>query len=57
MFLLFAGDQYYPSGGWGDFVAAFPTLNDAETAAATLRQRQWMHIVDTATLDIVWEKE
>jgi hypothetical protein len=30
MFLLFAGDAYYPSGGWGDFIQAFETLEGAK---------------------------
>ena len=29
MFALFAGDRYYPSGGWGDYVATFASLDDA----------------------------
>ncbi len=29
-FLLFAGKNYYPSGGWRDFIDSFDTKEDAE---------------------------
>lgn len=29
LFFIFAGRQYYPSGGIGDLVETFPTLADA----------------------------
>lgn len=28
-YLLFMYDQYYPSGGWGDFKGSFDTLEEA----------------------------
>lgn len=28
-FLLFAGESFYPSGGWHDFIADFDSLNEA----------------------------
>ena len=27
-YLAFAGDDYYPTGGWGDFVAASDDLDE-----------------------------
>ena len=32
-YLLFAGDQYYPSGGWNDFKNSFHSLKEATEAA------------------------
>lgn len=34
-YLLFYGDNYYPSGGWGDFQGDFDSLDDAVEAAET----------------------
>jgi len=44
-FLLFAGETYYPSGGWGDFKSSHHSREDAERAAEEL-QEDWYHIVD-----------
>ena len=44
-FLLFAGDTYYPSGGWRDLEGNFETLEQAEAAAEEL-DPDWWHIVD-----------
>ena len=49
-FLLFAGEDYYPWGGWRDFVGSFDT---AEEAMAVINQPvhgetvEWGHIVDS----------
>ena len=32
MFALFAGDRYYPGGGWNDYVGTYPSLDDAYAA-------------------------
>jgi hypothetical protein len=53
-YLLFAHDQYYPCGGWGDFKSSFDSL---EEAFAYGRQKDinghkrydWCHVVDTET--------
>lgn len=47
-FLLFAGDTYYPSGGWNDLEGNFETLERAEAAAEEL-DPDWWHIVDLET--------
>ncbi len=44
MYLVFAGDHYYPAGGWRDFEGAFPSLEDAEEHAKDLKC-DWWHIV------------
>jgi hypothetical protein len=30
-YLVFAGDDYYPAGGWGDFQGSFDSAVDIET--------------------------
>ena len=51
-FLLFMGDQYYPSKAWNDFVGDFDTLEDAlkETEESS---KDWYQIVDIETGQIV----
>jgi hypothetical protein len=43
MFLLFAGQTWYPKGGWHDYVGIFPTLETALEAAAN-SECDWWHI-------------
>lgn len=50
-FLLFAGNVYYPNGGWGDFVASFDSLQEAKDAAP--RDTDWFQVVDTALSQVV----
>lgn len=50
--LLFAGDNYYPIGGWDDFQADFDTKEEAFDKAAEsviARACDWAHIVDSQT--------
>ena len=44
-YLLFAGDDYYPKGGWRDFQDGFNTLEDALKGAANAK-KDWWHVVD-----------
>ena len=34
--LLFAGQDYYPGGGWCDYVASFPTVDEAKAHISAL---------------------
>lgn len=43
-YLLFAGDHYYPSGGWHDFVDSFSSEDAAVKHAASLGN-DWWHVV------------
>jgi hypothetical protein len=67
-FLLFAGDSYYPSGGWGDFQGAFATREEAVAEGErriNLRSgwqqldgphedaRDWYNVADALTLEQV----
>lgn len=63
-FLVFAGDGYYPGGGWGDFVACHETYDDARSAALTcaghgcngdIGVSDWSHVVDLNTMKIVFQ--
>jgi hypothetical protein len=51
-FLLFAGDTYYPLGGWGDYKGSFPTLEEALKAAAA-NSWDWFHVVDLLSGEVL----
>jgi hypothetical protein len=53
-YALFAGDQYYPSGGWEDFIGAYDSIEAARERAQRERY-EWFHIVDLASAQIVEE--
>ena len=64
MFALFAGDTYYPSGGWKDLVGVFSTVEAAKATVAKNHDQlvdmcgsgyDWYHIVDLTTSEIVVE--
>lgn len=42
---VFAGDNYYPSGGMGDFRASFDTKEEAKDFSKDLRW-EWIEIYD-----------
>jgi len=44
-FLLFAGDNYYPRGGWDDFRGSYDSLEEA--LAAPRHNDNWWHVVDS----------
>ena len=55
-YLLFGGDDYYPAGGWGDFLGDFDSVPDAVAAAASHPMKpQWAEVVDTETMATVTE--
>lgn len=61
-FLLFVGSEFYPLGGWEDYVGTFTTLEDAKEEAHKLAASgnyvyMWAHVVDTNTDRVVWEQE
>ena len=50
-YLIFQGDNYYPTGGWLDFVGSRETLDDAIIIAQTLQlprsvSLDWWFVVD-----------
>ena len=52
MYLLFAGSNYYPSGGWDDFVGSFHTHSEA-LREWEKNKRDWGQIVSTETETVV----
>ena len=57
-YLLFAGENYYPSGGASDFIAAFDSVDDAKAHAEQQQYKHdWAHIAsfDGQTLQEVAE--
>lgn len=46
-FLLFAGYDYYPQGGWHDYIASYSRKSDAIKRATKLPYMDigWWHIV------------
>lgn len=59
MFLVFGGLQYYPSGGWRDFLGGAETREGALIVLANRKAQDgcicWWQIVDTTTMSIVLE--
>lgn len=53
-FLVFAGETYYPAGGFKDFISAHDELTQAQKARSEAHSRfGWSHIVDLEKLKIV----
>jgi hypothetical protein len=48
-FLVFAGDSFYPAGGWDDLQGDYETLKEARESLSVKRPYDWHHIVDTKT--------
>ncbi len=45
-FLVFSGYDYYPCGGWDDFLGDFDSIGEARAAAAKEPPVYWTHVVD-----------
>jgi len=43
-YLLFAGEQYYPGGGWHDYRGSFASFTEARDRAGEIKG-DWYHIV------------
>jgi hypothetical protein len=47
MFLIFAGDSYYPRGGWDDLLDYADNFTDAlDVAARLIAHYDWCHVAD-----------
>ena len=51
-FALFAGDKYYPGGGWHDFKGSYNSLITAIEAVAGM-SCDWWQVVDMSTGQII----
>ena len=61
-YLLFAGDQYYPRGGWSDFRDSFDSLEEAfihgrQKDISGSKWFDWCHVVDTETWTVEHDYE
>lgn len=60
-YLLFAGQEYYPSGGWFDFRGSYDDCEAAVDVSKTLgtvwESYWWYHVVDSTTGLMVKEGE
>lgn len=52
-YLIFMGLDYYPSGGWNDFVEAVDTLEAARYIWEHRAHSDWWQVVDTTTMELV----
>jgi hypothetical protein len=56
-YLLFAGERYYPAGGWRDCKMDFETIESAVSSAKGLEDDyDWWQVADLHTGAIVAEK-
>ena len=59
MYALFAGDFYYPCGGWNDYVGTYGSYAEAQAVAIkgdTAGEYDWWHVVNLDTSEITQEK-
>lgn len=66
MFALFAGEVYYPQGGWEDLVGVFGSLQEAldrceqgpldEDGEEGEFGFDWAHVVDLSSREVVWSR-
>lgn len=54
-YLLFAGPNYYPSGGLDDLVKSFDSIEEAKAFAEADHEEtyEWAQIVETKSLKLV----
>jgi len=50
-FMIFAGENYYPSGGMNDFVGEFDTISQC-IIRLSKRRADWWNILDTQTKQV-----
>ncbi len=60
-FIVFAGDEYYPLGGWNDRIGSFSELKDVKKClrdrfpnGASRGRGEWWHIVDLEVEAVVF---
>lgn len=55
-YLMFAMNQYYPSGGWNDLVGSFDTLEEVQAQWEEYHNNKvydFAHVVDTHKCTII----
>lgn len=53
MYIVFAGQNYYPGGGMNDYKAVFESLEDALEATANASSIDWWQIAEVVENDLV----
>ena len=49
-YLVFAGESYYPLGGWDDLIGQYDTIEEARMATKSYQHSQlWAQIIDIVT--------
>lgn len=59
-FVVFAGANYYPTGGFFDFVASFKNFEAARKEAEAVLKvpgTDWSHVVDVKKGEFVWRSD
>jgi hypothetical protein len=65
MYALFAGDFFYPQGGWQDLQGVYQTLTQAQEALSRIQSESdtdgglpdafdWAQVVDLRRAHLVW---
>lgn len=54
-YLLFAGENYYPLGGWKDFVGSYPSVDAAKAILEVPRKDSMGYMTDDDWAHIVHE--
>jgi hypothetical protein len=52
-YFVFAGDNYYPDGGWKDFKGAFDSIYEAKKFLNDRKQYDWWEIIDAINREVV----
>jgi hypothetical protein len=56
-YILFAGQDYYPRGGWEDFIQIFTDLPTNDQIHALVKDCGWYHLVDLDACEIYDRQE
>lgn len=51
-YLVFIGDNYYPSGGWDDFAGYANNLEEAHAIRDSSKDSEWCQIVHVASGEV-----
>jgi hypothetical protein len=54
-YIVFAGENFYPLGGWCDYIGSYPTVEEAREAASNCKC-DWWQIVDITTKTVVEDR-
>lgn len=53
--LVFAGREFYPSGGFNDFFVHAPNVETAKECVVEHGEFDWMHVVHPESLEILFK--